>query len=479
LQLARLIVIPARLPASFEERSATALRYAPLSEMNPRNFLAELQRRRVYRVAVSYAVVAWLLIQIAATTFPAWELPPWALRLVIALAAFGLVPALILSWAFDVTPEGIKRAGEEARPQRHRRKFTILVGIAAVVAAGLLAVQLSRRGVVEAEKSIAVLPFESLSDDKANAYFAMGVQDEILTRLAKIGDLKVISRSSTQSYRSAGENIAEIARQLGVAHVVEGRVQKAGDSVRVNVRLIRAATEAHIWADTYDRKVTDVFAIQSEIASSIADALNARLTGAEKRAIAQRPTENPQAYDAYLRGLALLREGTPRATEQSLQPFEEAVRLDPNFAGAWAMLARVHSRIFFTNFDATPSRREAAERALQTALRLQPQLPEVQFSEAFYQYYVERDYDQAQRMLERLEPRLPNYPEIPSILGSLTRRQGRWEASKAYYDRAAVLNPRERITRLQAAVARELTRDFAGAIRLFDVALESSPATRR
>ena len=196
--------------------------------MNARNFFAELKRRNVYRVAISYAVVGWLIIQVAATTFPVLELPPWATRLVLILTVLGFIPALILAWAFELTPEGVRRDNEaapaEPRLRRRSRKLTLALGIAAAAAAALLALQLSRPTPTDG-KSIAVLPFESLSEDKANAYFAVGVEDEILTRLAKIGDLKVISRTSTQGYKSAGENLSEIAKQLGVSHIVEGRVQ--------------------------------------------------------------------------------------------------------------------------------------------------------------------------------------------------------------------------------------------------------------
>jgi len=271
-------------------------------------FFSELKRRNVYKVAVAYAVVAWLLIQVATQVFPFFELPNWAVQVVVLAAVIGFPVALVLSWAFELTPQGIKR--EEDVPRRRSRarqtgrKLTAVIILVAALAAGVTIFRFLRsdRGnaqrpvalAAEIEsKSIAVLPFENLSEEKANAYFADGIQDEILTRLSKIADLKVISRTSTQHYKSAPENLPEIARQLGVAHIVEGSVQKYGDAVRVNVQLIKAANDSHLWADTYDRKLTDIFSVESEVAKDIADQLQVRLTGREKQVIAAKPTDNP------------------------------------------------------------------------------------------------------------------------------------------------------------------------------------------
>ncbi len=301
--------------------------------MNLLNFLAELRRRNVYRVAVAYVVVAWLLIQVVTQTFPFFEIPNWAVRLVILLLIVGFPVALILAWAFEMTPEGVKRT-EEVPPERsitrrtgRKLDFTIIGVLAAAV--GLLLFDRFRPKPAapptsgSLAKSIAVLPFESLSEDKANAYFAVGVQDEILTRLAKLGDLKVISRTSTQQYQSKPGNVAEIAQQLGVAHILEGSVQKAGERVRVNVQLIKADTDAHLWAETYDSELANVFQVQSDIALRVASALEAKLTGREKREIGAGGTTNPQAYEAYLRGLAL-------DTAQAHEEVEERAAILPS-----------------------------------------------------------------------------------------------------------------------------------------------------
>ena len=297
------------------------------------------------------------------------------------------------------------------------------------------------------EKSIAVLPFENRSEDKANAYFADGIQDEILTRLAQIADMKVISRTSTAHYKSKPQNLKEIARELGVTHILEGAVQKSGDSVRINVQLIRAGDDGHIWAEIYDRKLTDVFAIQSELSLAIAVALHAKLSGAERQALAQKLTENADAYDIYLQGVAFVREGFSAASgENAVKALEEAVRLDPQFAAAWALLARVHSRFFFNNIDASERRRETAQQSLQTALRLQPNLAETQLAQAFYQYWVSRDYEGARATFERLRGTLPNNSDVLEALGYMSRRQGRWTEGDTHLDHAVALNPRDRLS---------------------------------
>ena len=257
------------------------------------------------------------------------------------------------------------------------------------------------------EKSIAVLPFENLSEDKANAYFADGIQDEILTRLSKIADLKVISRTSTQHYKSKPENLPEIARQLGVAHILEGSVQKSGDAVRVNVQLIKAANDSHLWADTFDRKLTDIFSVESEVAKAIADQLRAKLTGQEEQVIAAKPTDNPEAYDAYLRGLAYtLKTATTPANSLGAQKYlREAVRLDPKFALAWALLSYVDARGYLTaTLQPTVALREEARQAAETALTLQPNLGEAVLAKGYYHYACLKDYDTAVRYFEQARP---------------------------------------------------------------------------
>ena len=264
-----------------------------------------------------------------------------------------------------------------------------------------------------------MLPFENLSSDKDNAYFADGIQDEILTRLAKIADLKVISRTSTQQYQSKPGNLSEIAKQLGVAHIVEGSVQKSADSVRVNVQLIKAANDSHLWADTFDRKLTDIFSVESEVAKAIADQLRAKLTGQEEQVIAAKPTDNPEAYDAYLRGLAysLKTTNTPANALGAQKYLREAVKLDPKFALAWAVLSNTESRSYITfNLQPTVALREEARQAAETALTLQPNLGEAILAKGYYHYACLKDYDTAVRYFEQARPLLPNSSKIPESL---------------------------------------------------------------
>src|SRR6201984_1053047 len=296
------------------------------------------------------------------------------------------------------------------------------------------------------EKSIAVLPFENLSEDKANAYFAEGIQDEILTRLSKIADLKVISRTSTQHYKSAPENLPEIARELGVAHILEGRVQKSGDAVRVNVQLIKAANDSHLWADTFDRKLTDIFSVESEVAKVIADQLRVKLTGREEQEIAAKPTDNPEAYDAYLRGLAYtLKPANTTANNLSAQKYlREAVRLDPKFALGWALLSIVDARNYRTqSLQPTAALREEARQAAETALTLQPNLGEAVLAKGTYHYACLKDYNTAMRYLEQARQLLPNDSRIPELLAYVTRRRGQWDRSEAYFNEAERLNARD------------------------------------
>src|SRR5437763_9107159 len=295
------------------------------------------------------------------------------------------------------------------------------------------------------EKSIAVMPFENLSEEKANAYFADGIQDEILTRLSKIADLKVISRTSTQQYLSKPGNLSEIARQLGVANILEGSVQKSADAVRVNVQLIKAANDSHLWADTFDRKLTDIFSVESEVAKAIADQLRAKLTGREEQVIAAKPTDNPEAYDAYLRGLAYtLKTGNTPANALGGQKYlREAVRLDPKFALAWALLSYVDARGYITQaLQPTVTLREEARQAAETALILQPNLGEAVLAKGDYHYACLKDYDTAVRYFEQARPLLPNSSRIPESLAYVARRRGQWDRSEGYFNEAERLDPR-------------------------------------
>jgi len=327
---------------------------------------------------------------------------------------------------------------------------------------------------------VAVLPFENLSPDPDNAYFAEGIQDEILTRLAGIADLKVISRSSTQLYQSKPPNLREIAKQLGVANILEGSVQKAADQVRVNVQLINTQTDSHLWAESYDRKLTDIFSVENEIAKRIAESLQAKLTGREEQALAVKPTNNPEAYDAYLRGLAFEARYYSSYSRDLIRKavafYERAVQVDPNFAIAWARLSRANGRIYFTLNDTTgPTARDAAKRALENAQKLAPNSPETLFALGYYQYWVLRDFAAAKSTFERVRKMLPGSSEVPIALGRVARRGGRWDESIAYSEQALTLDPRNVELLVDAAGTYVILRQFPAALKLYDRALDIMP----
>ena len=332
-------------------------------------------------------------------------------------------------------------------------------------------------GLPIAEKSIAVLPFENRSEDKANAYFADGIQDEILTRLSKIADLKVISSTSTQHYKSTPENIREIAKQLGVAHIVEGSVQKRGDVVRVNVQLIKAANDSHLWADTFDRQLIDIFSVESEVAKAIADQLRAKLTGQEEEVIASKPTDNSEAYDAYLRGLAYNLKTQTFANALGAQKYlKEAVRLDPKFAVAWALLSYVDAVGYRTTFlQPTVALREEARQAAETALTLQPNLGEALHAKGYYYYSCLRDYDAGVRYFEQARQFLPNSSRIPESLAYVARRRGQWDRSESYFNEAERLDPRNVSMLEQHALSYMVLRRFPEALRKFDQVIDIAP----
>ena len=455
------------------------------------NFFSELKRRNVYKVAVAYAVVAWLLIQVATQVFPFFELPNWAVQMVVLAMVIGFPIAVVCSWAFEMTPEGIKLERDIDRrvTRKTGRKLTALITVVAALAAGVTTFRFlhSERGNTERQaafgteidsKSIAVLPFENLSEEKANAYFTDGIQDEILTRLAKIADLKVISRTSTQHYNSAPENLPEIARQLGVAHILEGSVQKSGDAVRVNVQLIKAATDSHLWADSFDRKLTDIFAVESEIAKAIADQLRVRLTGREEQVIAAKPTDNPEAYDAYLRGLAytLKTQNTPANYLGAQKYLREAVRLDPKFALAWALLSYVDARGYHTtNIQPTLALRGEAKHAMETALALDPSLGEAWIAKGYYQYGCVGDFESAARCFEQARQFLPNNSLVRLSLALLARDQGQWEQAESYFEEAETLDPRNLNMLTRHAQFYITLRQFSEALRKLDQILEIVP----
>jgi TolB-like protein/Tfp pilus assembly protein PilF len=454
--------------------------------MDLKKFFGELRRRNVYKVAVAYAVVAWLLVQVATQVFPFFEVPNWAIRLVVLILVIGFVIALVFAWAFELTPEGLKRTEDvevgRSITRRTGRKLDFLIIAVLLLVIGVLIYQRlhpTAPAIIPnvPEKSIAVLPFENRSEDKANAYFADGIQDEILTRLSKIADLKVISRTSTQHYKSAPEDLPEIARQLGVAHIVEGSVQKSGDSVRVNVQLIRAVNDSHLWADTFDRKLTDIFSVESEVAKAIADQLRAKLTGQEEQVIAAKPTDNVEAYDAYLRGLTYtLKPSTPATTLAAQKYFKEAVRLDPKFALAWAILSSTEARGYLQQFlQPTVALREEARQAAETALKLQPNLGEAVWAKGYYHYACLKDYDTAVRLFEQARQLLPNSSQIPESLAYVARRRGQWEQSEEYLNKAERLDPRNANLLGQRALSYMCLRRFSEALRKNDQLLNITP----
>ena len=328
------------------------------------------------------------------------------------------------------------------------------------------------------QKSIAVLPLENLSGDPDNAYFADGIQEEILTRLASIADLKVISRSSTQQYQSKPRNLREIAKQLGVANILEGSVQKAADQVRVNVQLVNAQTDSHLWADTYDRKLTDIFGVESEIAKGIAESLQAKLTSREEQALVVKPTNNLEAYDAYLRGLAFEARSFFGSIDLALKTtafYERAVQLDPNFAIAWARLSRADAIFYSAGVDPTATRRDAAKSALENSQKLQPNSPETLLALGYYQYRVLRDYGLAKTTFGRVSKMLPGSSEIPEALGMVTRREGNWDESVAYWEQALALDPRNTQLLNEEAYTFAVLRQFPRALKLYDRALDILP----
>jgi len=426
------------------------------------------------------------LIQVATQVFPFFEIPNWVVRLVVLVIIIGFPIALIVAWAFELTPQGLKRTEvADAMPTRPsvRRAWIYVVIIGGALALGLFFLGrytgLRRsEGTASAEKSIAVLPFDNLSRDPDNAYFAEGIQDEILTRLAKIADLKVISRTSTQQYQSKPGNLSEIAKQLGVAHIVEGSVQKSGDAVRVNVQLIEAANDSHLWADTFDRKLTDIFSVESEVAKAIADQLRAKLTGREEQVIVARPTDNPDAHDAYLRGLAynLKTANSPGNSLGAQKYLREAVRLDPEFALSWALLSYVEARGYLTQtLQPTVALREEARQAAETALTLQPNLGEAVLAKGQYHYACLKDYDTAVRYFEQARQFLPNSSRIPESLAYVARRRGQWDRSESYFNEAERLDPRNVLLLTQRAQSYNALRRFPEALRKLDQILDITP----
>jgi TolB-like protein/tetratricopeptide (TPR) repeat protein len=389
--------------------------------MNPLNFFSELKRRNVYKVAVAYAVVGWLLVQVTTQVFPIFEIPNWALRLIVLAIIIGFPIALVMAWAFELTPEGIKRTEVAdtmppvAGQKKHVWIYVVVIGAAISVALFFLGRYTAGNGTPRqsevatvSAKSIAVLPFDNLSRDPDNAFFAEGVQDEILTRLAKVADLKVIARTSTQKFKSAPADLRDVAKQLDVTNILEGSVQKVNDQVRVNVQLINALTNAHLWAEIYDRKLSDIFAVQSDIAKTVADTLQAKLTGSEKQMIAAQPTSDTTAYELYHKGRSLWGKRTGDNIPKAIAFFEQAIARDPNYALAYAGLASAYILSpFYTGADRREAGSKAKEAALK-ALRLDPNLAEAHAALGKVLFFSEIDLAGATREYKRAIELKPN-----------------------------------------------------------------------
>jgi TolB-like protein/Tfp pilus assembly protein PilF len=436
-------------------------------------FFEELQRRKVYRVAAAYVIVAGFIIQIGSAVFPAWELPNWTLRFVVVLLLVGFPIALILAWAYDVTPQGIRVTPGGQR----RRNVIMLIAIGVIISAGAGFFLLPRATAHRIDKSIAVLPFQNLSDEKENAYFADGMQDDILTNLSKIGDLKVISRTSVMSYRGDGaHNAREIGKTLGVATLLEGSVRRSGNRVRVNVLLINAENDEHLWAEDYDRDLTDVFAIQTDLAQKITSALQAKLSPNEKERLDQRPTQNSDAYLLFIQAHDYanrpdhFRDTSLKAEEL----FEQAIKLDPKFAAAFAGLSMVESWLYHES-DPTPARREKARFNAEKSLRLQPNLPEGHLALGFFYYYGDRDYERALAEFEIAKRDLPNDAQAYMAIGAIQRRQGKWAESNANMEKAAALDPKNATILINLAYNYLALRNFEEAEKTIDRAIAIAP----
>jgi TolB-like protein/Tfp pilus assembly protein PilF len=440
------------------------------------DFFEEVKRRKVYRVAAAYIIAAGGIIQLASATFPAWELPNWVLRLVILLLLVGFPIALILAWAFDITAQGIRATPETTAPRtRRRRNIIMLIATGVVISAATGFFVLPRVAAHKVDKSIAVLPFENLSDEKENAYFADGIQDDVLTNLSKIGDLRVISRTSVMQYRGRPTNVRDIGKALGVSNILEGSVRRSGNRVRVNVQLIDANTDEHVWANDYDRDVTDVFAIQSDLAREIANALQAKLSPAEKSQMTRKPTENGEAYLAFVQAhdLSCAVEDLTKL-KQSEQLYQRAIELDPNFALALARYSQLESWMLRTH-DASSEHREKARTLAERALQLQPDLPEAHLALGFTYYYGDNNYEAALREFEIAQRALPNESEVYLAIGAIQRRQGKWAESTANLEKAVSLNPKDTWPLQNLAFNYQMLRNFDAANKTVDRALQIDP----
>ncbi|WP_029923227.1 hypothetical protein [Nevskia soli] len=428
--------------------------------MNTRpSFFSELKRRNVYKVGAMYGVAGWLLVQVATQVFPFFDIPNWVVRVVVIAIVAGFPVALVLSWIYELTPQGIVRTDEvtpdasvtQATGQKLNRAIIAVLSVAVLVLLGKLlwphgaeSIGASASQAIASDKSIAVLPFANLSRDPDNAFFADGMQDEILTKLAKVGALRVISRTSTQQYGAKPGNLPEIARQLGVANILEGSVQKAGDAVHINVQLIHADGDRHLWAESYNRKLDDMFGVEGEVAQAVAEALNTKLSGAEQEAVTAKPTSDPDAYQAYLRGRAAIgADYSVGANERALAYFSEAVQRDPKFALAWAQIALARSVLYFDGWDLAHNTAAAIREAAETALRLKPDSGEALLAHGYYLYRVERDYAGAMRDFQQVLTKLPNDRDAMEGMFLVQRRMGKWDEAIAVSAELIRRNPKD------------------------------------
>ena len=446
----------------------------------------ELQRRKVFKVGAAYIVGAWIAVQAASIGFPAFEAPGWVLRVFILVLLLGFPLALVLAWVLEITPEGLK---VETSKTGSKRMFAIAAVLVALAAGWYFRRQPASEVPAPAtnaaapvtpavsSKSIAVLPFENLSEDKANGYFADGIQDQILTGLAKIGDLKVISRTSTQKYATHPDNLSQIARELGVAHIIEGSVQRAGNKVHINVQLIEAATDSHLWADTYDRTLDDVFAVESEVAQKIADSLAAKLSRGEREALAEKPTEVPAAYEAFLKARSFNSNAmqTSQQARELLDAYREAVRLDPKFSLAWAHLAQEAFRTAWAGLGPASEMRIEGEQALARASELAPGSTQVDVARGVHKYYIERDFAGALAVMNALKPKLPNDTDVWKWAGFLSRRLSRFDESKTEFERARELSPNDAGIAYHLGVTYVVSGDCVRGLGALDASLAMAP----
>jgi TolB-like protein len=453
------------------------------------NFFAELKRRNVYKVAVAYAVAGWAFAQGIAQVFPVFGVPNWTIQLIVLLIVIGFPVALVLAWAFEITPEGLKRTEDVDPTTPHRIHgpwiYIVLVGVAVSISLFFLGRYTAPNGITSGDenKSIAVLPFATLSDDRDDAYFADGVQDQILTNLAKVSDLKVISHTSVRQYKTGAErNMREIGKQLGVAYIVEGSVQRSKDRLRINAQLIDARTDIHVWAETYDRTAADLFAIQSELAQSIAGQLKTKLSPKQKAEIEERPTQDLVAFELYLQAKEVIdsyinvKDVRPSLLK-ALEGLDQAIKRDPNFVAAYCYTARANDLLYFFDLDPSPDRVLLAEAAVKAALRLRPDSAEAHFAMADYYFRCHRDYDHAQEELAIARPGLPNSTPFFILSGYINRRRNHWLEAERDFATAVALDPRNPNAYNLLSDTYVLERRFPEAAQVYDRVIASGEQT--